>query len=162
MKKMKYLILVRHGEPDNEGNLSVFGQIETKRMAGSIKELGIESLRIKIVSSPKPRAEQTAKHVVRNLGLIDSIETIEALAQEIHPLFDQFSQYLFNLERTLLGMVKDCDILIVVTHLPQVEYFVPYYSKVHFPRSTLPNCKVGMGEGIVIDHESRTIARIPT
>jgi phosphohistidine phosphatase len=86
---MNELYVVRHGiaeargtpeTPDSERQLTVKGRKQSRQVGRGLRRLGIEPDRI--LTSPLPRALETARIIADALRMADRLETANALAAE--------------------------------------------------------------------------------
>lgn len=134
------IILIRHGAYDDKKNLSSKGK-EQYILLSEFLKLILEG-NINLISSPAPRAIQSAEVLGNNLKL--KIDTYYQLwSDNNHPYdFDWFESLLKARE------LEGCDTLIIVSHLEYVQ---------DFPRKLgLPSNNAGYAEGVIIETSSMT------
>jgi len=113
------LVLIRHGQAeergsriiDDERELTPKGRIRLKKAVVGLKRLLCENSRFIIISSPLPRALQTAEILADGLG-IENLKKNECVSDG-------------NLGSLVSGWDKldECDCIILVGHEPHLSYW---------------------------------------
>lgn len=117
---MKFLIVVRHGEYDEDYNLDHDGRCQIQGLSEKLKEFvnGNETL---LLSSPAPRAIQSAQIISEILGM----------PAEEHDILwsdnDHFRDF-DGLRMILRERKSEAEVIIIVTHLEYVEGFPLYFA----------------------------------
>ncbi len=146
---MKYLILVRHGEYEKDGQLNIVGQEQMLYLAEKIKKYIINNRSVAVFSSPTDRTSESAKIISKYFGV--NFEVTNALLSDgfDHPM---------NLSR-LFEFVKskdDIDTVILVTHFDYVAYFPKYFSSQMWGVD-LPSTEIGKGNAWLVDCQKKIL-----
>jgi phosphohistidine phosphatase SixA len=145
---MKKLILIRHGDYVG-GRLTEYGKMQIRQLAPSLVD-HIEG-NLLIVSSPLMRASGSA-------GILAEYFAVPMTEHEVwasdSDSCDNEAAYRF-VEST----AGEVDTLMVVTHLPFLQKFIPYLGN-KMLGCKFPYSGVDKGEGQVIDLEKKTMTRV--
>ncbi|MGW8185544.1 MAG: histidine phosphatase family protein [Candidatus Moraniibacteriota bacterium] len=118
---MRFLIVVRHGAYDDDFNLNHRGKDQIQRLSEKLKDF-VNGNKILLLSSPAPRASQSAKIISEKLNV--PFEEHEILWSDN----DHWEDY-----DGLLKIVKKrrskAEIIILVTHLEYVEGFPDHFAR---------------------------------
>ena len=156
---MKYLILVRHGADNDDGDLSDNGIEDIARLSSSLRSIIAAGSEVKIKTSRIHRAKQSAQLIMGDLNIYAELQIHPILSEEItRPLLaDCLNRFTKFVEEESVGV----DVLILVTHLPQIRLFSPYYGKEVLGIEGFTNEGVSQGMALVIDCQAKTIITIP-
>jgi phosphohistidine phosphatase SixA len=145
---MKHLFIIRHGEPGVNGNLTQTGMNQINRIVRDMKSIvGENNGTHYLLSSPAPKAEQSAQIIADGFGL-----------KEFDRNYDIWTSRGNNLSQEELEAVDDMiipykdnhDILTIVSHYELVGSYPEYIAKKLFERTELIR-RPDIGEGVHLD-----------
>ncbi len=155
---MKYLIPVRHGANNCDGDLSKEGVTQIECLLDHLRTY-TNGKSVRILSSRIPRAKQSAGIIASGLNAVSSPTTI--LSETLHSYDPNLQTKLEELRIFAEEEGKNCDVLILVTHQPQTKFFPQYYMRVALGVGITQSTDADYGCAPVIDVEGRTIEMIP-
>lgn len=153
--KIKRLFLIRHGSYNSEGNLDDGGRKDIEELSRKISQLVNNEDSVLILSSPAPRAKESAEIIAGVLQ--SSVETNNALFTKYESINDTEFQNVLN----LIQSVKDrVSLLILVTHGPIVDRLSTYTQAYDWQLTRWRSVSAYKGEGILIDYEDKFITKL--
>jgi phosphohistidine phosphatase SixA len=149
---MRYLVIARHGQNDNE-LLTIKGVDQVQRL-GKALSLLTNGGRVLILHSPALRATQSAQILS---------QTLDSAACEKDYILSSYAPSpgtLTSLLNWVRGMRDETDILVLVTHLELCAEFPPCYAKEELGIA-LRDSILSYGQAIVIDCQKKRIRVLP-
>ncbi len=144
---METLIIVRHGLYNDKLRLTPKGLEKLEILAAQI-QLQILDKNIVLLTSPAPRAKDSAEVLARQLGVTCS-EHGELWSDADHP---QDNKALFAL---IQNYFEIAEVLILVTHLEYAQDF-PRFFGATFLDTYFPHIEVEKGEAVIIYCDQKT------
>jgi phosphohistidine phosphatase SixA len=151
----KKLVIVRHGSYDSEGNLDNEGRKKIEELSRKINQLVNKDDSVLILSSPAPRAKESAKIIAE--ALKSPIEMNEILFTEYEDVDYREIEAAHNLIRSA---IDKSSLLILVTHNPFISMLCLDIQAYDLQLKTQRSFSAGKGEGIFIDYEDKFIAKL--
>jgi hypothetical protein len=151
---MQILIVVRHGDYDDDFHLSEIGKEKINVLTKKIKTF-VNSKSVVVISSPKPRAKESADIIGQSIDILDP---------EINPILCIEGDSLINDELIDISKFVDscqdrAEVIILVTHFGFFD-FIPYYIKKTMNAEIDCDGLINKGEAWVIDHSTKKIIHI--
>ncbi len=148
---MKYLIVARHGDFQENGHLSNDGKLKVMALADKILALE-QDKKITILCSPSIRTKETALIIGLFTGC--DIEEKSTLLADLSPE-DDFPSTL----KLVREYANETEVLVLVTHCGLAEGFPYYFSKEEFGIG-LQSHMIDKGRAWLIDCENKTLSLI--
>jgi len=149
---MNLLFVVRHGDYDRDRNLSSLGADSIHELSNQLRNF-INGEKILILSSPAPRAFQSAKIISEKLGV----------PVEEHEILWSDSDHLPDLDG-LLEIIKErkteAEVIILVTHFEYVEIFPGYFARNELGIDNVCPPVPSKGEACLIDCTNKRLQLI--
>lgn len=158
---MKYLILVRHGDSNELGELSESGVSQIIKLTESLRQIILSNSRVKVLTSGVPSAKESAKLIIGGLNLHCEFVWNIILSEDLDKVNPNIEVLLRNLAEFVRSKSAGIDVLILVTHFPQTQLFPPYYGREVLGVEGFCSDSAVVGGAVVIDCESRTAKVIP-
>ena len=140
---MKLLVVVRHGAYDDDLNLNHRGKDQIQGLSEKLKDF-VNGNKILLLSSPAPRASQSAQIISEKLGV----------PVEEHAILWSDSDHWENFDG-LLKIVKkrksEAEVIILVTHLEYVEGFPNHFARNELDMDTDYPPVPSKGEACLVD-----------
>ena len=144
---MRYLVVFRHGEFSG-ADLTTKGKSDIGRLTDRLQRLIPRLTSVRVISSPAPRALQSALVLCQILGT--SIFQVSSEFLEEH----SSSTDARRAQRFIIGVGHTTDIVIVATHLTYTSAITKAYAqKFGHDSEFIPK----MGQGALIDIVAETI-----
>lgn len=148
---MKHLIIARHGHFGLDYKLSDRGRAQIVILADKLRSF-TEGKKALILTSPAPRAHESAKTLIAVLGI----------ESEVHDILWSDEEHDWSMPKAL-DLIKSrqmvVDTLILMTHLEYVEN-LPYWFGKEFLQVELRSRDIDRGEAWVVDCQKKTLTHI--
>ena len=134
-------ITVRHGDYDDNNNLSPIGEEQMRKVARQINEFNITDQPVTIICSTAPRAQQGGQIIAKELGIpIERIIFNECLWEDSyhHSELDEVKKLVGN-------NLHENQILLGISHLELVPVTASYVAEKFGHKSRFSESKYGAG-----------------
>ena len=146
---MKHLIVVRHGDYAVGGILSEKGKIQINSIALQLTNLNLSKKAV-ILTSPAPRALESADIIKQKLGIKDYVEIPFFWSDTTAPTPTYYKDQDPSKVMTIVNEYEEREVVIVVSHLEVVNQFPKYFMQEMFGK--IASCpKLEKGEALHID-----------
>lgn len=153
-KFMKHLVIVRHGDYAVGGVLSEKGKKQINGIALQLANISHFKKAV-ILSSPAPRALESAEIIQQKLGISELVEIPFFRSDTTAPAPTYYRDRDPSKVLDIINQYSDADVVIVVSHLELVNEFPRFFSRNSFGKFwNLPELQ--KGQAIHIDIEKKT------